>query len=978
MRQLLLLTLSHLFHQAAVAQCTADAGPNQTITCIDTVVFLSGSSDVPNATFQWSGPNGFTSTEPSPAVFLPGTYTLTITTPSGCTATDEVIVVIDTVAPIISATGGVLPCGGSITLSGQSNTPGVTFVWTGPGGFISNVPNPVVDTPGDYTFCAIASSNGCFACATVVVAQGPQIIIAPWIQEVRCFGGSDGAIALVASGGTPPYTYAWSDGDTAAVRLNLAAGTYQVTITDASGCTSTQTYVVGQPPALQPIGISVRPISCLGNRDGAIEVDTIIGGTGPYEFTWSGPDGFITNQSLSLDTLKAGTYTLQITDSRGCTALYEYVVAEPSAPLEISRIVVCEEAAVLGVRGGWTPYFATWTYADTVVMYYGLSIGHPLPGVYTVAVMDSFGCTQRVIVEIPEDAPPCTRIVGRVQHDKNQDCQFDAADSNLSGWVVQAEGASGFFYGITDADGEYTIFVDKGAYSARVFTKSAQDVVCQNDVPVQLQQVGEVATVDFLVQVVNPTCPRLTVDLSAAQLRRCFPNNFYVLRYCNTGTADAADVVVTLELDPWLSVVSAQRTFTQSGNTLTFELGTLPAGHCGQFWVNVAVSCEAALGQTHCSKAAIFPNQPCDTLHPSWSGAHVEVRSQCEGDSLYFLLRNVGSGPMSRPLEYIVIEDGIMLRQGSGAPLKAGETMTVSVPANGATWRIEAEQEPYSPRSDRPILSVEGCTTSGSFSTGFVSQFPTGEGTPVEDVHCSVNSGAYDPNDKQAFPIGYGEEHYVLPGTELEYLIRFQNTGTDTAFTVIVRDTLSPWLDPTTVRPGASSHPYRFNLYGPGILLFDFQNIMLPDSHTNEMASHGFVKFSVKPRSNTPLGTHIFNRAAIYFDFNDPVITNATHHLIAEDFLIQIGTWAPTASTYTLRVYPHPVQQTAVLTVEGTAEEGLFDLHLWDPQGRLVLNMRTHRPRFEFNAEQLPGGTYFFCVQRDGLPIGNGKIVVLR
>ena len=118
----------------------------------------------------------------------------------------------------------------------------------------------------------------------------------------------------------------------------------------------------------------------------------------------------------------------------------------------------------------------------------------------------------------------------------------------------------------------------------------------------------------------------------------------------------------------------------------------------------------------------------------------------------------------------------------------------------------------------------------------------------------------------------------------MEYLIRFQNTGTDTAFLVVIRDTISPFLDPATVRPGASSHPYTWSLMNNGSLKFTFENIMLPDSNINEAASHGFIKFKIQQQPENLPGTTIHNQAGIYFDYNAPVITNQTTHKIQDRF----------------------------------------------------------------------------------------------
>ena len=135
-------------------------------------------------------------------------------------------------------------------------------------------------------------------------------------------------------------------------------------------------------------------------------------------------------------------------------------------------------------------------------------------------------------------------------------------------------------------------------------------------------------------------------------------------------------------------------------------------------------------------------------------------------------------------------------------------------------------------------------------------------------------SCAYDPNDKIVTPQGLGIHGYISNNQELEYLIRFQNTGNDTAITVMVRDQLDPNLDWSTIQPIASSHPMQVWVEQDGEAVFKFENIMLPDSNVNELASHGFIKFRINMEPSLSPETQIFNEGHIYFDYNPAVITN--------------------------------------------------------------------------------------------------------
>ncbi len=139
---------------------------------------------------------------------------------------------------------------------------------------------------------------------------------------------------------------------------------------------------------------------------------------------------------------------------------------------------------------------------------------------------------------------------------------------------------------------------------------------------------------------------------------------------------------------------------------------------------------------------------------------------------------------------------------------------------------------------------------------------------------------AIDPNDKLAYPIREDPENrrYIIPQDTLDYTIRFQNTGSDTAFNVTVIDSLSPHLDWGSLHNLSGSHPFDVHVDSNGVITFTFRNILLPDSITNEGQSHGHVSFSILLQEDLEDDQEIPNTAAIYFDFNMPVITNTVRN----------------------------------------------------------------------------------------------------
>lgn len=164
-------------------------------------------------------------------------------------------------------------------------------------------------------------------------------------------------------------------------------------------------------------------------------------------------------------------------------------------------------------------------------------------------------------------------------------------------------------------------------------------------------------------------------------------------------------------------------------------------------------------------------------------------------------------------------------------------------------------------------------------------EFPEDSNYSFEDEAHFPNTSIYDPNDKTAFPVGYGPDHLIEPGTDIEYLVRFQNVGNDTAFHVFVRDTLSAFLDPTTVEVTGFSHPYQLKVDSTGALEFAFYHIHLTDTITDEPGSHGYIRFRVSQKPGNVIGAIIRNQAAIYFDFNPPIITNLVFHTLGVDFV---------------------------------------------------------------------------------------------
>ncbi len=566
-------------------------------------------------------------------------------------------------------------------------------------------------------------------------------------------------------------------------------------------------------------------------------------------------------------------------------------------------------------------------------------------------------------------------IVGNVHINENTSCIPDEFGGNVENMIVEVAGDVTYF-GTTDEFGNYSVPVKTGDYNVRLVNPSPYWEICGDSVNVSVSGSFDTSEVVFPL-VADTLCTYMRVDLSTLAMRQCFQNT-YTISYCNLGTVAAEPAEVEVTFDPYLDIDSTSIPWiAQSGDTYTFDVGILAPFECGSFNVYFTVDCDSTyLGQTHCSEAHVFPNENCEAIDPTWDEASIELQAVCEGDSIYFTIVNIGGGDMDQPLNFIVIEDFIVGLQGEFL-LDSGKDTTLTWPANGATLRMEADQSPGHPGKSKPCVSVEGCGNAG-FSTGYVIQYPLNDADPFVDTDCRENTSSFDPNDKTGFPMGYGARHFIEPNTDIEYLIRFQNTGTDTAFTVVIRDTLSKNLDPTSFTMGGSSHDMKYELYGNGILKFTFDNIMLPDSNVNEPASHGFVKFRIKQQPDLPNGTIIQNIAAIYFDYNLPVITKPTNHTVAENFIIgTTGTEEVFDGNHkaTVHTYPNPFVETAIFELENVEGKD-FTFRLFDINGRQVREAAFDEKTYQFERRGIPAGIYIFHISQRGRDLFSGKIVL--
>lgn len=575
--------------------------------------------------------------------------------------------------------------------------------------------------------------------------------------------------------------------------------------------------------------------------------------------------------------------------------------------------------------------------------------------------------------EITVDTVACIyndhELGGLLFLDANNDCIFNDPLFKMPQIVVRAiRNGTDTMY--TTGSGLFGSFsfgnVDTGTYVLDVMTPPGVWNVCNNSQTVAILPTTQNSSVEFALQSLL-NCPVLYTDVAAGITRPCRPGIWSVSN-CNIGGDTAINAVVRLVVDDRLVLQNVSEPYTLSGDTLVVPLGNIAPGACKDVQLELEALCDTSvIGQHVCVEAYIFPDTVCVPAEEPWSGAQIEAAVRCEGDSIYFNLRNAGAGPTVGELPYIVIDDMVIMRTGNlPAGFPPGAEVEEVVYADGNTFRITVPQEPGHPISRRPSLALDNCN--GVATPSQLLAFMNEDGNPFSDLECRQVVASYDPNEKLAFPVGFSEQHFIEPNMPLSYQLGFQNTGTDTAFLVVLRDTLSPLLDPATLRMGASSHPYTWTLEGAGYLTVRFDDILLPDSFVNEPASHGFVRFDIQQKRDNPIGSVIENRAGIYFDINSVVLTNTVFHKVGLNF-VSVATLEP-GKKRPLYVFPNPATDRLYLPLETEAR-----VWLRDPLGRLVREYTAQTPGLYLQRDGLPDGLYLLEVRFPNGELRSGKVV---
>jgi hypothetical protein len=337
-----------------------------------------------------------------------GVYMLTVTDANGCTASESVIITQPNELQLSFDVNDIFCDGladGSITALPSGGTAPYTYEWSN-----GETTQTISNLPAGTYSVTVTDINECEVTGEATVEEFPGLQLIPIATSPNCFGEMTGAAAVIVSGGTPPFTYLWDNGATTPELLDIPAGTYTVTVTDAVGCTGTEIVGIAQPELLiaQVATVDIVDVSCNGFSDGQATI-TVQGGTPPYTYLWSSGQ-----TTAFVDDLAAGNYTATVTDVNGCDAVVDVTINEPpalNADVTVNTAGTCEGSAdgsaTAVASGGTPPYSYEWSNGVMTAANTGL-----VAGMYTVTITDDNGCTATETVTINEfDTPSCSIMV---------------------------------------------------------------------------------------------------------------------------------------------------------------------------------------------------------------------------------------------------------------------------------------------------------------------------------------------------------------------------------------------------------------------------------------------------------------------------------------------------------------------------------------------------------------------------------------
>jgi uncharacterized repeat protein (TIGR01451 family) len=905
-------------------------------------------------TYQWFDPATSTTVSTSnPASLAAGNYGVTITDAAGCVfgslVYDDSANIFDASPVTLTMASTVASCtNGTATVASVSGaTLPVSYLWS-TGASSAGITGLSM---GSYAV-TVTDALGCSRTGYTYVSQSISIGVPVTPTPATCLA-SDGGVIAFGSGGMPPYTYLWSNGATTQSQTGIPAGHYGVTAVDANGCIGTGSGTVG---ASTPITVTSSSTSSLCTSPTGTATIAPSGGTLPYSILWYTVPPQTTTTATSLP---PGNHSFKVTDALGCIrtgSVYVPPVNIISASFSMTpaTCTLSNGSAHAYPSGGATPYTYSWSTGATTS-----TISSVPTGYYGVTITDAMGCSIHKSPLVPVYSPMTVGVVSTPAS-----CIF-TSDGTLS--ATASGGTTPYTYSWSPGGAGSSISgLGTGHYYLSVHDAMGCAAHLYNTVGYNPSTSSCYCTITGTIYAdANGNCIQ---DAGEAGI-----NNVQV--YCSGRGYTYTDASGNY------SFKVPTGTYTITETVLAFY----PLSPCQTN--NIVVSVTAATG---CVTTVNFANTitPIHDMRIStWS-----YNQAVPGNAYHqtALVTNAGTVSEGTILSGYTTDGQIFAPSLIPSTIYSGSPYWYTTPTSSSfpTLSPGSTQQIYMNYSVPTTIPIG---TNLVFKDSVVSAAPmstwTSDYAPWNNVNYYNTStvSSYDPNFKEVNPKGSGPTGIITAAdTTLEYMVHFQNTGTYKATTVVVIDTLDNNLDWTSMRPVFQSHKCQVNLQQTGsykIATFTFNNIDLPAQIDDDLRSNGMFTYTVKLAHGLAAGTQVRNSASIYFDYNEPVLTNTTLNTLESPTppLNTVTTVSPeSGSSFT--VFPNPAQQT-FNTIINSEENGMADMKVCDITGKVLLNKTISVVKgtqtIATNVNQLAPGMYSVSLSQNG-KVQTQKLAIIK
>lgn len=791
---------------------------------------------------------------------------------------------------------------------------------------------------------------------TVVIQPGPCAGPLPSLQAT-------------ATGGTPPYQYWWSNGMTNDVVCNLTTGSYCVAVIDANGCSVSSCQSVGSGCQLT-VSVAMDSSGCL--------VPSVTGGVMPYSYLWSDSS----TGSVLCNFNPLNLYWVVVTDDSGCAVTATYGIGCQIAVVVFADSMSCGGGNGLTavVTGGTQPYTYLWNTRST-----GTTICPTIAGQYCVTVTDAQGCAD---VQCGTAGGGC-RLTVALSYDSLNNCITPAVAGGTPPYTYfWSDGSMQPTHCNVAPDTAYCISV-ADANGCTGSACSGQNQGCSfsytQGTPGLASVVVFAASFDSLLNPAN-----VTWDLGDGNSGSGFQF---------THIYDTCDVVYTVTMTLVDSLGNNLCSYTQPVYVYCFPDSNR---YCQAYFYsyqvpdsngNISPLTFHFADQSVYSPATYqwdFGDGNSSALpNPQHTYATGGLYNVClvittaDGcSSTYCEQVNAGNVPVQDLSVYLyhytTVTPGfplwVNLSYCNYGTILMNGTVEYRYPA-GTTF-VSATPPPTSHNAAQRLLTFDftnllpgtcgsiavDLTVSPSLSLGSVANDTmwvkpiAGDNNPADNISTVTEmvTGSWDPNDKAVSPKGYGDDGEIPMSTQtLSYKIRFQNTGTAPAQNVVLRDVIDSNIDLASVKVMDASHEHITQIIGSELVV-TFNNIMLPDSNSNEPASHGYIQVVADLKPGLSEGAQILNTAEIHFDFNEPVITNKVVNTLKN------ATGIRQIAGLEFSILPNPAQDEIVLLGKFSRNA---QYEVLNGLGQAVLSGNVTSDHTKISLAKLNAGIYFVQVK---------------